>query len=724
MSADRSGIMKRREMLRLSAMVTALSGASAVSGASTARAASPNAPSTVPNTIDPASTDLASTLGLKAWKIDPAVSLLSPQEQTAYFHKLFDAIAANKGANVVEGGAQHFRVARQNTRATGLLNMEVLFVIPANTTFNVQDGFTIELDSNSVPSKTGLLLFQTGAMTDEGTAGLRGANIVTNNEAIGGGSIWAWGNRRPESFPAATQNLLVDGVSFRDSRVAITNARQSPAAPLLNQDKNWRLTNGYVEKCNNRAVELSQLDGALLANWVMRDVETAIHLLGYSRNIRVRNIDAVSRGSGLWINYGCQDIDIDGVNLRIASGYDPSSGTIEFHSEPAPAAYTVRNVRVRNARLGVSPTGTYRRSLTFMLAPGATKVLWEDIKFKSCEFDGDVVVAPATQRQAGESRNIRFEDCDFHGDILNLPTAEYNAHDFVFSNCNFRALTNLRINANNFHFINCTFARTPIVNPSACNTYIKNCATPSVIIDNGKDSLLVGNDVLSAANIDPTSINGMTVWDANILKPGPLNVWYPVIGAKENVAFKSVGSAPQVVDSAFNGHKALRFDATLSQRIVTEAFPSAKKQPYTIIQAYRITENSNVMNLVAGLTNGQPIVKRLATGEMAYRSSAATTPIVSPAPYPAADRPHVAVIEFNGEKSKVYLDSDTSTTTSGNLVDADPLTGLRFGSSGTGNPPFYNGDVQLIAFYPGLLSESQRFGVSQFLSAKIQGTSG
>lgn len=485
--------IKRRGLLRLGTLVTAFSGASVLSSVNAPTAEAANPASTTPSAE---TASYSSTVGPNAWRIDSSIAALSPSQQTDYFHKLFRDIAAAGGVNVVEGGAQRFTVARKNVTVTGLQGMEVLFVLPANTTFNVQDGFTVELDPASTPSSTGLLMFQTGAMNDGGTAALKGATIITNNETIGGGSIWAWGNRRPEQFQATTCNLVVDGASFKDSRVAITNARQRPVAALENQDKNWRLMNGYVEKCNNRAIELSQLDGALIANWVMRDVETAVHLLGYSRNIRIRNLDAVTRGSGLWINYGCQDIDLDGINLRVASGYDPSAGTIEFHSEPAPASYTVRNIRLRNGRLGVSPTGTYKRSLTFMLVSAATRVIWEDIKFKSFEFDGDVVIAPASNRGAGETRNIRFDDCDFHADFLNLPTSVYNAHDFTFVNCNFTSTKSMIINADKFRFINCHFASTPTISSSARETYVKNCSTPGAIVNHGINSLLVGNDVL------------------------------------------------------------------------------------------------------------------------------------------------------------------------------------------------------------------------------------
>ncbi|SCB75532.1 hypothetical protein GA0061083_0532 [Pseudarthrobacter enclensis] len=495
-AAEDQRSLGRRGLLRFGSLLTSISGVTAIAAFGVTPAAASDLSSTTQAITDSSVETLTATLGLKAWKIDPAVASLPPGQQTAYFQKLFADIAARGGTNVVEGGAQHFIVARQNTTVTGLQNMEVLFLLPANTTFNVLDGFTVELDKSTTPNPSGLLMFQTGAMTDDGTAALKGATIVTNNETIGGGSIWAWGNRRPEQFNAATRNLVVDGVTVKDTRVAVTNARQSPRAPLANQDKNWRLTNGYVEKCNNRAIELSQLDGALVANWVMRDVETAIHILGYSKNIRLRNIDAVTRGSGLWINYGCQDIDVDGLRLRVASGFDPSSGTLEFHSEPAPTSYTVSNIRFRNGRFGVSPTGTYKRSVTFMLPTGAVRMLWEDIKFKSCEFDGDVVIAPATNRMAGEIRNVRFEDCDFHGNIINLPTADYNAHDFLFVNCSFTSASTLKINADNFRFINCNFFQAPMISATAKNTYVKNCVTPSTIVDNGSGSLLVGNDVL------------------------------------------------------------------------------------------------------------------------------------------------------------------------------------------------------------------------------------
>lgn len=52
-----------------------------------------------------------------------------------------------------------------------------------------------------------------------------------------------------------------------------------------------------------------------------------------------------------------------------------------------------------------------------------------------------------------------------------------------------------------------------------------------------------------------------------------------------------------------------------------------------------------------------------------------------------------------------------SKPTVGTLPQVNPLSGMRFRSSGPSGSPYFKDDLQLLAFYPGALPDSTRLAI-------------
>ncbi|UJQ86333.1 esterase [Gordonia phage Wojtek] len=653
----------------------------------------------------------------KVWSVDPAVAGAgyTPTQRTAYFHDLCSQITAAGGSNVIEFPALEFVVAIEGTTPS-LSGSTKLFTVPSGTSLHFRPGTKFTVADASAASSNLVLLWQFGASTDPA------ANFTVRDAAFygkskaNGKSFWAAGNRR-DTPAAKIDNVIYENCLFDDITVGVTNARRNPGGSLgANRDSNWRVINCDFNISNNRAIELSQTNGALIQGNVFTDVESAIHLLIYTENVKCRDNRGTCRTSGIHINAHVHNCEFDGGRFDFVAGQQANYGTMHFHTEPNIASYETSDLTIRNHWFGCPDTGSNRKSLTFMSTQECESARINRIKFFGCEFEGDVNVTPFYTKPGHEMADWVFTDCDFYGNFSNVASSTHNIHDWRFINCRFHSTTGQVINADRMFFRNCEFVAVPTIAASASQVEMVNCTTPGAVVDNGAGSIVTGTVVRTGPKINPATLSGATVWDADDLTAGAVTTWAPKSGGVQSAAFGVVGGAPTVLDAAINGHKSVQFTAASSQRLLTSTFGTSVPQPSTLMLLWKSNDTAADQHLLSGGTLNQPVIRKTSGGQLAYRANAAGKPI-QPAVSFTHGQWHATIAVFNGANSRVY--TDTLSPQSGTLTEVEALTALRLGSSGTGNSPFLDGEVQMVGLINRAATTEECAGIMRWLTARV-----
>lgn len=656
---------------------------------------------------------IAGTDARKIWSVDPEVAgdSYTPSQRTAYFHALCAAISAAGGSNVLEFPAVEFVIAIENTTPS-LSGSTVLFTIPSGTT---KRGERMRYDDASAAASTAVLMWQYG----EGNAASRDFTVTdavySNKAKANGKSLWGGGNRR--DMPGAkTDNVTHERCVYDDVTVGVTNARRNPAGSLGdNRDKNWRTINCDFYTSNNRAIELSQINGALNQGCVFNDVESAIHLLLHAENVVSRDNRGTVRTSGFHINAHVHNCEFNGGRFDFTPGVTSGYGAVHFHTEPGLLTYETSALRFSNFYFGKPTTGATQKSLSFMVTEECTAAKWHDVRFTDCVFEGAIAPTPFYTKPGHEAYDFVFTNCDIYGDFTTVSSLVHNVHDWRFVNCRFHSTTPITINAERMFFDGCEFAATPILAVGSIQTEMVNYTAPSLITKTHNSQTVEGR-VRSGALINPLSLVGSTVWDADDLTAGPLTAWAPHPGSLETAAFVPVTTAPEVVLNAVGTHKAVRFTSASAHRLLSSDFATTKAQPFTLAYLWKDADTAADQLLISGKTNNQIVTRHLTNGQVAHRATAAGSPIQA-STVRAFGAWHCTVVVYNGTTSKAYTDGTGGQ--SGTLTESEPLAALRIGSTGSGSATgTFNGDWQFLSMIPRALSSTEVAGVLRYLSER------
>lgn len=437
--------------------------------------------------------------------------------------KAIDEIAS-KGGGVVLLGAGDFKLSRHANDET--------VVIKSGVTLRGQGYAThIYLDPKTPPNELRYFPVRIG------TAKVPANNVVIENlrytghdKAIGGGSIMGFNARldEPESILLSCDNITVRNCWIYDAKQAVgctkpatgmylakhviseeeVKAAASDAAKtrsgyfdadrMATQFKNWQVHHNYIETCGNKAVELAECNGGLIADNHMVNVVDGPQVIFGSRNVQIRDNIVYFTKTGINISEGSHHIRVSGNHVEPMPEVTKRVilPCLIFRTEPLPLHSKINDVTVTGNIFRNQHTDP-KCTMRFVTRPEALSCVYEGIVLTGNVFDGDVQLSD--KRNPGQTtvRDIVFADNVCEGTLLS-DSQEVMASSHVVVRGNLlRQPGTMTLNASQWIWTGNTHVNGTLEMPAAARSnIIRDNITSSAITDHGAGNMLSGNVVM------------------------------------------------------------------------------------------------------------------------------------------------------------------------------------------------------------------------------------
>ncbi len=191
---------------------------------------------------------------------------------------------------------------------------------------------------------------------------------------------------------------------------------------MSTQFKNWQVHNNYIDTCGNKAVELAECNGGLIAdNYIVNVVDGPQVIFG-SRNVLIRDNIVHFTRTGINITEGSHHIRVSGNHVEPMPEV-PERAVVPcliLRTEPLPLHSKINDVVVTGNIFRNQHT-TAKCTLRFVTRPEALSCVYESIAFSGNVFDGDVQFYDVRTSGRTNIREIVFADNVCEGAILSEP---------------------------------------------------------------------------------------------------------------------------------------------------------------------------------------------------------------------------------------------------------------------------------------------------------------
>jgi hypothetical protein len=297
-----------------------------------------------------------------------------------------------------------------------------------------------------------------------GSAKVPASNVVIeqlrytgNDKAIGGGSIMGLNARldEPESLLLSCDNVSIRYCWIYDSKQAagctkpagtiyfakyvIPAAEAAEAAKtspgenekvyssperMASQFKNWQVHHNFIDTCGNKAVELAECNGGLIADNYITNAEDGPQVIFGSRNVQISNNVVYFTRTGINITEGSHHIRVSGNHVEPVPtmiGKNAANACLLFRTEPLPSVSTVSHITV-TGNIFRDQTTQRKGAVKFITRKESRGCTYEAITLTGNVFDGDVLFLDRTSPTKTTIRDIVFADNICEGDIVSAPT--------------------------------------------------------------------------------------------------------------------------------------------------------------------------------------------------------------------------------------------------------------------------------------------------------------
>lgn len=279
------------------------------------------------------------------------------------------------GGGVVILGAGDFKLSRKEGDET--------VIIKSNVTLRGQGHAThIYLDPKTPPNPLRYFPMRIGsAKVPASNVMIENLRYTGNDKAIGGGSIMGFNARldEPESMLLSCDNITVRNCWIYDAKQAagctkpasnmyqakcVIPASEAKAASkdgpgvefygqperLASQFKNWQVHHNLIDTCGNKAVELAECNGGLIADNYIINCEDGPQVIFGSRNVRICDNQVFFLRTGINITEGSHHITVSGNIVEPAAGMNLKNwgSCLVFRTEPLPLATAISHVACRD----------------------------------------------------------------------------------------------------------------------------------------------------------------------------------------------------------------------------------------------------------------------------------------------------------------------------------------------------------------------------------------
>jgi hypothetical protein len=418
--------------------------------------------------------------------------------------KAIDEVA-DVGGGVVLLGAGDFKLSRHADDET--------VVIKSNVTLRGQGFAThIYLDPKTPPNDLRYFPVRIG------TSKIPAHNVVIehlrytgHDKAIGGGSIMGFNARLddPESLFLSCDNITVHHCWIYDAKQAVGCTKPATGAAgeagktrtgyfdedrMASQFKNWQVHNNYIDTCGNKAVELAECNGGLIADNHIVNVVDGPQVIFGSRNVQIRDNVYFTR-TGINVTQGSHHIRVSGNHVEPMPDMkkNPANACLVLRSEPLPLHSTISDVVV-TGNIFRSQNEVSRCTVRLQTQVEALTCSYEGIVFTGNTFDGDVDFSDTRNPAKTTLKDILFADNLCDGNVLSVPAGTMASSTVVVRGNLLRHAGNITLNASEWVWSGNTHANGTLeIAAGARANIIQGNVTASPIIDHGTDTSLSGN---------------------------------------------------------------------------------------------------------------------------------------------------------------------------------------------------------------------------------------
>lgn len=430
---------------------------------------------------------------------------------------------ASQGGGVVLLGAGDFKLSRHADDET--------VIIKSHITLRGQGHAThIYLDPKTPPHELRYFPVRIGSATVPAhNVVIEHLRYTGNDKAIGGGSIMGFNARldEKESLLLSCDNVTVRHCWIYDAKQAagctkaataiymakhVISPEEAKAAAsetektrtgyfdadrMATQFKNWQVCNNYIETCGNKAVELAECNGGLIADNHIVNVVDGPQVIFGSRNVQIRDNTVHFTRTGINVSEGSHHIRVSGNHVEpMPEAKGTTLPCLIFRTEPLPLDTKISDVVVTGNIFRNQNTKT-KCTLRFVTRPEALSCVYEGIALSGNVFDGDVQFYDVRTSGKTTIRDIVFADNVCEGALLSEPLETMDSSHIVIRGNLLRRPGTLTLKASNWIWSGNTHVNGTLeIAPAAKANIIRDNVTATPVTDHGAETVLAGNVVM------------------------------------------------------------------------------------------------------------------------------------------------------------------------------------------------------------------------------------
>jgi FAD dependent oxidoreductase/Right handed beta helix region len=416
-----------------------------------------------------------------------------------------DAVAAS-GGGVVLLGAGDFKLSRRAADETIILKSGVTLRGQGYSTHLYLDPATPPQAARYYPVRIGT------ETTPASNVVVEDLRYTGNNAKIGGGSIMGFNARLgdPAACLLSSENVTIRNCWIYDAQQAAGCTKDHilaypEAARLASQFKNWQVHHNFIDTCGNKAVELAECNGGLIADNYITNVVDGPQVIFGSRNVEICDNVVYFTSTGINISEGSNHIRVRGNHVEPAPSMKKATGggCLFFRTEPQPLTTAISDIVV-TGNIFRDQTTRAKRTVGFQTRKEAVACAYQGITFTGNVFDGDVSFLDYTSPARTTIRDIVFADNICEGDLISAPETLMPSSRVVIRGNIFRKAGDLTLQASRWIWSGNSHAGGSLtIAAGAAANVIQNNTTTSPISDHGTATVLSGNSVVENAAVSP-----------------------------------------------------------------------------------------------------------------------------------------------------------------------------------------------------------------------------
>jgi len=434
-----------------------------------------------------------------------------------------DKVSSAGGGTVILG-AGDFKLSRKAGDETVIIKSNVILRGQGYATH-------IYLDPKTPPNPLRYFPMRIGsARVPANNVVIENLRYTGNDKAIGGGSVMGFNARldEPESMLLSCDNITVRNCWIYDakqaagctkpgsnmyhakyvipSEEAAAFSKKGPGAEFYglperqaSQFKNWQVHHNFIDTCGNKAVELAECNGGLIADNHIINCEDGPQVIFGSRNVSICNNQVFFLRTGINISEGSHHITVSGNTVEPVSRKDTKrwATCLFFRTEPQPLVTTVSHVTVIG-NVFRNQTTEDRSTVRFETRQESRGCTYEAITLTGNVMDGNVQFYDRRTPAMTKIQGIVFSDNICEGQLLSVSSTEMTSSHITVRGNTFRHAGDQLLKSSGWIWADNTLtAGTLELDPAAKGNVVRNNVTTSAIRDQGVKTSLNGNEILS-----------------------------------------------------------------------------------------------------------------------------------------------------------------------------------------------------------------------------------